>query len=177
MKYAQILRRQERMKNDVLDLIARQPARTMAVIHYALPHNPYMYDEKGGYTGPQNTCYELGNVPGYERNLLALDRFIGEVTTALRKAGRFEEAMLVLTSDHSFRYDPDRKNGKLTAPLSHVPLIVKLPRQSGSFDVRQQYTLGAASRLIDTGLTTEGSGPAFASRLLGDPAKLLARKP
>lgn len=168
MQYSQILRRQEEMKSDILDVLKRR-SRTLAVFHYGLPHSPYMCDDSGNYVGPGRTSYTLSDVTGYERNLRALDRFIGEIVATLRQSGGFDDAMLVLTSDHGFRYDPERLAGRLTSPITHVPLIVKLPGQTEPFDVQGQFSMQTVSRLIDSGLSTGGNAPAFASRLLDTP--------
>jgi membrane-anchored protein YejM (alkaline phosphatase superfamily) len=63
--------------------------------------------------------------------LLYLDRVVGRIIEQLKAAGKFDDALLIFTSDHGWRWDPDVPVKDWTADpiLRKVPLLVKLPRQ------------------------------------------------
>jgi len=57
----------------------------------------------------------------------------------LKALDRYDNAMLVFTSDHSWRHDPEyedivfdefKKRGAKKSPMKHVPLLIKWPHQS-----------------------------------------------
>jgi len=135
----QILKVHERTREDVFSIIRDQPAATFAVIHYMLPHEPFILNPDGTYRRPDDSAWVRPNVEGYTRNLACLDRLIGQFTQATREAGRFDDALVILTSDHSWRFDPARKAGEITSPVTHVPLLVKLPGQRESVSVSDRF--------------------------------------
>jgi hypothetical protein len=119
-----------------LETIDRVVEPTFGYFHYCLPHYPYVW-EAGGKKNPMPKPPMKHTVASYRDNILYVDTVIGEVVTALHKAGKFDDALLVITSDHSWRYDPDHPHGKLhvedvdpESELRRVPLIVKLPGQT-----------------------------------------------
>jgi hypothetical protein len=65
---------------------------------------------------------------GYLRQLVYFDRVVGELMERLKRAGKYEDALIILTSDHSWRFDPDTKLA--TQARRWVPLLVKLPGQT-----------------------------------------------
>lgn len=174
VQYAQMVRRHKDMKRDVLNVITQQPKNTFAVFHYPLPHNPYLFDEDGEFCGPDKIVYEYGNVEGYERNLAALDRFIGEVVAAMKRAGRFDDALIILTSDHTFRYDPQREAGHITCPLTHVPLIIKTPGQRRALALRSRFENRDLGALIIDKALAAGSPLEDIERLLKPGAAVAA---
>lgn len=106
-------------------------------IHYLLPK-------------PVNTVHLIDSLEHYENSLKIVDGYIGELMTALVNSGKWNDSLIILTSDHSWRTDP---NGPLAGcreyqfalegrwgsavehdpdplhPWKHVPLIIKLPGQ------------------------------------------------
>ncbi len=173
MRYLQKVRLHEDMKRDLFRVLTEQPDNTFAVFHYPLPHAPYLFDENGDFAGLEGIVYKPGDEAGYERNLKALDRLIGEIVSALERADRFDDALLILTSDHSYRAEPRRKDGRSTDPVNHVPLIVKLPGQSQPLAMEQPYTMNRIALLIDGGLASHGA-PERIARLLTPPAPVTA---
>jgi hypothetical protein len=148
MKDRQILKVHERTREDICSVIRNQPAATFAVFHYVLPHEPFILNPDGQYRGPDESAWIRPNVEGYTRNLACLDRQIGAFVQVMREAGRFDDALVILTSDHSWRFDPDRKTGKLTAPVTHVPLLVKLPGQHESIVLSSRFETRDIGSLI-----------------------------
>jgi hypothetical protein len=135
----QILEIHERTRDDAFSVIRDQPAATFAVIHYMLPHEPFILNPDGSYRGPDDSAWVRSNVEGYARNLACLDRLIGQFVRAMREAGRWDDALAIMTSDHSWRFDPDRKAGRINTPVTHVPLLVKLPAQRESVSVSARF--------------------------------------
>lgn len=124
------------LREDVEWVLAGSPRRTFAVLHYCLPHKPYLFNEDGSErpTDPEMTRESLES---YERHLACLDVRIGEFLDLLREAGRLDESLVIITSDHSWRADPLRRTGE--HPITHVPLIVKLPHQRTGLDIHERF--------------------------------------
>jgi hypothetical protein len=148
----QILKVHERASEDIFSVLRDQPAATFAVVHYLLPHEPFFLNPDGSYRGPDESAWVRSNTEGYMRNLACLDGFIGQIVQVMRESGRFDDALLIVTSDHSWRFDPARKTGKVKSPLTHVPLLVKLPGQHESVSVTERFETRTLGSLIRWGL-------------------------
>lgn len=151
-----------RVDQDIRAIIRDQPARTFAVVHHPLPHPPYLLNTDGSYRGRIWTDHVCANEEGYERNLVNLDLAIGRLVGELKAAGRYDDALLVLTSDHSWRQDPavvERTDEQLT----HVPLIVKLPGQVDALDVHEEFRTHRLGELIGNYLRPESNAARLAS--------------
>jgi len=121
-------------------------------VNFLDPHFPYDPPETlrqrfGGTTKTVNaqkrkTTNELGMIAGlslftredllplYDADLAAADHAVGELVRCLESAGVFEDALVVLTSDHGeLLGEKGRFSHQLYVdePLMHVPLILKLP--------------------------------------------------
>jgi glucan phosphoethanolaminetransferase (alkaline phosphatase superfamily) len=127
---------QEQAHRWALQVIGHMNQPTFAYFHYCLPHYPYVWNAQGKKAViPADPNQQT--VDNYHGNLLYLDRVLGEVVDALKRAGKYDSSMLVLTSDHSWRKDPldsytnmAEEDAKPDTPLRHVPLIVKMPGQT-----------------------------------------------
>jgi len=86
---------------DILDIISQQPRRTFAIFHYLLPHPPYLLTPNGSTIGDQDPHYAADDPQGYQRNLACLDHLIGRFIEAMKRAQRFDDALVILSSDHS----------------------------------------------------------------------------
>ncbi|HPD30273.1 MAG TPA: sulfatase-like hydrolase/transferase [Phycisphaerae bacterium] len=148
MNDRQILTVHERTRNDAFSVIRDQPAAAFAVIHYMLPHEPFILDPDGTYRGPDDSAWIRPNVEGYTRNLEGLDRLIGEFVQAMHGAGRFDDALVIVTSDHSWRFDPARKSGTIVTPVTHVPLLIKLPGQQTPVSISNRFETRRLGSLI-----------------------------
>ncbi len=125
---------------------------TLNYLHILLPHVPYRYLPSGEqYVGPDP---DLGRVDddwmdepwltrlGRQRLQLQMgyvDALLGELLDQLRSRGIYDDALIVVTSDHGISFRPGGpiraiegqplEDGDV-ADLVHVPLLVKLPGQS-----------------------------------------------
>lgn len=101
--------------------------------HSSLPHFPFQFDESGVPHGEAAESFLDATPAGaeealknYRRQVRALDAVIGGFTAALKQAGLYEEAIVVLTSDHGLRtWRMDAPPS--TDPLARVPLLLKRP--------------------------------------------------
>jgi len=120
-------------RDDVLNLIDTWPDNTFAFIHWPFPHHPFIFNADGSYHGPfHGTEPRIGTPDEYDRHLQFLDRLIGRVIGALKASGKFEQSLIVITSDHSWREDPDPSFRQEPEWECRVPLVIKLPgQQSG----------------------------------------------
>ena len=121
-------------------------------LHYLPPHQPYdpgpEFDRftDPGYSGiirPDMSLqrYSLGLdgledrdleqlVALYDGNLSVADAAVGQVLQALKSAGRFDDALIVITSDHGEAFMEHGRQGHNTTlfdEMLHVPLMVRLP--------------------------------------------------
>jgi arylsulfatase A-like enzyme len=120
-------------------------------VNYMEPHQPWMADppydrwvraEPRARALLQRDLYthelrgfdadEIGVITAsYDGQIAAMDAALGELVAALKARGRYENALVVVTSDHGEmlgEHDTVGHMGRmLYEPLVHVPLVVKLP--------------------------------------------------
>ncbi len=101
-------------------MAVRHGGRSFSFLHLALPHGPFFSLDADGNMVPLNT-----DVAGYEFGLEAADRAVGELRRAMEGAGVWEEALVVVTSDHPYRYQYAGGYGN-----GHIPMMIKFPHQS-----------------------------------------------
>ena len=127
--------------------IDRMPGNTVAFVHYPLPHAPFVFNADGSFRGPYPVHDDLknededrmaGTVEDYRRQLGYLDHMVGNLIERLRRAGKYDDALIVMTSDHSWRQDPDPR--LRTAGRRSVPLLIKLPGQRNGCVVDQPFS-------------------------------------
>ena len=141
---AAVLETHRGLTADSLALVTR-PDPVFSVLHWPLPHHPYLLNPDGSYRGAASAAWEKGNLEGYQRNLAVLDAKIGELVAAMKAAGTWNNSLLVLTSDHGWRNDPARQPGD---DLRHVPLMVKLPGHTEPRQVDADIELSRLGELI-----------------------------
>ena len=124
--------------DESLKLIDAAPSNTFAVFHWPLPHGPFVLNADGSF----RESYPGGGIleglsrrnvtpEGYERHLQYHDAVVGQLIDHLKASGNFDRALVVLTSDHSWRGDPlePTENWKIDPVMRRVPLFIKLPNQ------------------------------------------------
>jgi hypothetical protein len=110
-------------------------------LHLLLPHSPWVHL-------PSGTRYEAPQLPmtgqwwpqlAHQRHLAQLeytDRLLGEALAALADAGTYDDALIVVTSDHGHSFTPGVAGRRLlageraAAELAWVPLFIKEPGQT-----------------------------------------------
>jgi len=118
-------------------------------LHVLLPHVPYRYLPSGArYPGPDPDLGRDGDQwisepwpvdLGRQRHLLQVgyvDALLGEVLDTLRDRGVYDDALIVVTSDHGISFRPGEPirglegqalTDEVLADLAWVPLLVKRP--------------------------------------------------
>jgi|GEM_PF-923861 len=148
------------MRKDVEWLLTQSPPRTFAVIHYILPHKPYLFDAQGNEL-PLNPSMTVETEEAYERHLSCMDIRLGEFLDALDASGRLDESLIIVTADHAWRADPLRRSG--LHPVEHVPLIVKLPQRSETLAVHSPFPMHRIAALIEHCLRAEPTARGLAA--------------
>ena len=101
--------------------VAADPKLGLILVHFPLPHEPYLSD-------PSRCCFGLRNPPveGYFDNLDLLDRTLAELQRSMELAGTWENTNVLLTSDHWYR-----RARALDGKIDHrVPFLLKLAGQN-----------------------------------------------
>ncbi len=131
-------------------VLDRNQTDVFAVFHWPLPHGPFVFDEEGRYRGPYDSRFDTmyGTPEDYLRHLRLLDRRVGEIVEHLQAAGRFDDALIVFTSDHSWRRDPLLPKDSHAPERRHVPLLIKFPGQSEPRESWEPVALTDLGRLI-----------------------------
>ncbi|HEY3012917.1 MAG TPA: sulfatase-like hydrolase/transferase [Gemmatimonadales bacterium] len=144
-------------RSAVRDLVRRSDTNMFAMVHWPLPHGPFVLNEDGTYRGPFRASRMWGTPADYQRHLAFLDLVLGEALAELETAGLLDRALVIVTSDHSWKLEPDSSLRAAPSARTWVPLIVKLPHQRVGYQVPGRFChgqLGALlQRVMDTTLT------------------------
>ncbi|MEB2284498.1 MAG: hypothetical protein B6D46_03125 [Polyangiaceae bacterium UTPRO1] len=136
------------------------------------PHEPYeppppldvMFPTKHAELGTMMTDLVYGGkaltpemrehfVSQYDGEIVYADRELGAILARLEAAGRYDDALIVVTSDHGELLGEHGLAGHGVAPFepeTHVPLLVKYPgqRRGGERVERRVSTLGIFATLV-----------------------------
>jgi len=119
-----------------------QEGRSFEFLHFGVPHLPFIYDSSG--YNPAASQY-LENDENYENQLSYVDRLFGEYVRALKRAGRFENATVIATSDHAYRKMREEN------AWPRVPLLVKRVAQTQRRDFSRPIASEALLRCLVVG--------------------------
>jgi hypothetical protein len=146
------------------------PRPTLWMKHALLPHGPWVYLPDGRMSRPPGPELLPGmqTIPGFyddylrhhneQRQLLQLgfaDRLLGRLIARLKRAGIYDDTLVVMTADHGFAWKvgvDTRRNVSLSNvdELGSVPMIVKRPRQhAGRVSGALAQTLDVAPTIAD----------------------------
>jgi len=153
-----------KLQRDTLATIANCPPNQFAVFHIPLPHCPWIFNPDGTYAGPYKGARMSHDPEGYRKHLTYLDVVIGRFVEAMKRAGKYDNALVIMTSDHSWRLDYTYE-GRLRdgEELRHVPLFVKLPGQKQPRRIAERFELNRLREAIDA--TMRGDSAAAAAAL------------
>lgn len=180
----------------LLDGISDDPL-ALHYLHVLLPHQPFRYLPSGRtYERP---AFVIGRdfdnwgdeewpvALGRQRHLLQLrytDALVGRVLDRLRALDLYDDALIVLTSDHGIAFRPGHPirgvleqtlTDEVLAELLWVPLLVKLPGQSGGEIVDDNVlltdVLPTIAEVLDVGLPSPVDGRSVLSGDARGPAK------
>jgi hypothetical protein len=131
---------EQKVEDEAMRLARRSPDNTFGFVHFPLPHAPFVFGAGGQYLGPFDEARMHGTVEDNARHLRVVDALVGRFMRALDSVGRLDSAVVVLTSDHSWKKDPDRRERSLER-LRRVPLIVREPGRTRGRVVREPTCL------------------------------------
>jgi arylsulfatase A-like enzyme len=112
----------------------------------------------------------------YDGQILAMDAALGELVADLKKRGRYENALIVVTADHGEllgEHDMVGHGGRMMYEgLLHIPLVVKLPGAA-----RPKAVIGTPVQLVDILPTVlQTIGAPVPAGVQGSPLQQVARK-
>lgn len=120
-------------------IVRNQNQPGFAVIHYMIPHFPYIFTRDG----PKDlfAVYEDEEVSNYYGNLAYLDEKIGDIIAFLKESNKYADSLIIMTSDHGWRFDPDYDKTNWWGLLAkrHVPLFIKMPHQNRSIPINTVF--------------------------------------
>lgn len=169
-----------------IEFIEAQPADVpmFMQLHYLPPHTPYRPTEEfdiftdPAYEGPVQPKMALRRYNSgkkvftpadveqllalYDGNLRMVDDAVDQVFEALKEAGRWENTLVILTSDHGEAFGEHgvyTHNSTLYEEMIHIPFVVRLPGGEipTAVDVSRPVTL---ADLVPTVLGRLGLPPA-----------------
>jgi hypothetical protein len=108
-------------------------------LHWPIPHAPYIYDRTSDRLGVSNV-----SSTGYLDNLALSDLAFGEVRADMTRAGVWDKSVVILTSDHWWRY-AEGLDGRKDL---RVPFAVHFPGQTHRVIYAKRFNTVATHDLI-----------------------------
>ncbi len=168
-------RLQKGIEAEALRVARAASANTFAVFHFPLPHAPFIFEADGRYRGPFPGGRMEGTAEDYSRQLRYLDDVLGRFLDSLEASGRLDSALLIVTSDHSWKKDPDRA-ARTVERLQRVPLVVKWPGQGVGKIVEEEVCLLELGAVIAAAIgrttTADEAARLVAGEIRGGEAKV-----
>ncbi len=130
----------------LLDALALPEKNLFLVAHLPIPHAPFVFNADGSYRGPFQGERMAYDEEGYARHLQYLDRVLGQFIDTLKECGTYDDAALIVTSDHMWK---EYRPGYRKARKRHVPLFIKLPGQNDEVDIGHPVNLTRLAPVID----------------------------
>jgi len=149
----------QRLRADVRRELAAIDDGVLLFAHLPMPHSPFVFDRDGNYLGPYAGERSQGTPEQYEEQLRFADRVLGESVQALRDSGRFERALLIVTSDHSWRHDVEAMRAGDPLADRWVPLLVKWPHQSEPLVAPEPFCTVRLAPLLEAVMRSADPGP------------------
>jgi hypothetical protein len=152
-----------------MERIDRSSEPTLHFIHSYLPHPPAHYLPSGAHFNQPRLNQlrawtknwwpndEIGVLQAEKHYLMQsgfVDTLLGRLLERLVEMGLFDEALIVVTSDHGWSFRPGQSSrmayDETAADILPVPLFIKAPRQSeGRIDDRPVETVDILPTLAD----------------------------
>jgi phosphoglycerol transferase MdoB-like AlkP superfamily enzyme len=125
--------------NDEIDAVTKKiitadAGPTFAMFHYVIPHPPFIYKRNGPTSFLKPADYTSPS--GYHGNLEFLDEKIGELIDLCKRVGKYDQSLIILTSDHGWRFDGEAA----LEELCHVPLFIKFPYQDSPIEIHSPFS-------------------------------------
>lgn len=156
--FASSLANQPTRLTSFLDAVQPTDKPFFAFLHLVLPHQPWFsredgtrYRTPGDYTGPDVSSPWRARVTR-QRHLLQAqyaDRLVGVVLDRLQATGEYDDAVVVVASDHGAAFEPGESvrsvEDRNLDDIAYAPLFIKGPGQGdGAVDDRNVLTVDVA---------------------------------
>ncbi|MBA3260742.1 MAG: sulfatase-like hydrolase/transferase [Gemmatimonadales bacterium] len=136
---------------EALQVARTSPPNTLAFFHFPVPHAPFIFNPDGSYRGAFPGHRMEGTVADQHRHFQYLDTVLGRFLDTLRSSGKLDSALVVVTSDHSWKLDPNPEARALER-VRWVPLLIKWPGQDSPVSVSGEFCLMSIGRIIDAAI-------------------------
>lgn len=154
--------------------LATQRGRVFLFVNILDPHEPYdppppfdtHFPGKHEEFGAMMTTLVFGGTPltpemrahfasQYDGEVAVADQAVGAIIASMKKRGRYDQALVIVTSDHGEFLGEHGLAGHGQPPFEpevHVPLLVKYPfsRRAGERVARRVSTLGIFSTILSS---------------------------
>jgi len=181
--FASSLANQPTRLTSFLDALQPTDQPFFAFFHLVLPHQPWFsredgtrYRTPGDYTGPDISSPWRARVTR-QRHLLQAqytDRLVGLVLDRLQATGEYDDAVVVVASDHGASFEPGESvrsiEDRNLDDIAYAPLLIKAPGQEeGAVDDRNVLTVDVVPTVAAL-LGTEPTWDVDGVTLTDDPA-------
>ena len=139
--------------------IEADPRGTIVFWHSSLPHYPYALTAEGSLHGsPADAVWAVGQDPengrrNYLEQVRLVDRLMGEFIGRLKRAGLYEEAIIIVTGDHGphtwVPFEPAEYPDVRNDLAPSVPLIIRAPGLEGVDPGLDYQHIDLAPTLLD----------------------------
>lgn len=109
-----------------------------AVFHLPVPHSPFCYNRSGIKSRVEGAAVDV--VVSARRQHAYVDSLIAEFVDRLRHHGKYENSTIVLTSDHTWREDPDLPQPLPEVVATRIPLLIKTARQRAGVRIYSPFS-------------------------------------
>jgi hypothetical protein len=130
---ARYLRIQQAAEKVVLD-----PKYSFVLVHWPVPHMPFIYDRNKGYRW-------IVSWDGYFGNMVLADKSFGEIRKGLELNGLWDASTIIVTSDHFWR-DSNLYDSRVD---DRVPFIIKLPGKSMGLKYERVFNTIVTRELLE----------------------------
>ena len=117
------------------------------------------------------------NLETYDRNIAFLDHQLGLFLRELEARSLFDDSLIVITSDHGNRFfatGPGWHGGDLSQDNIHVPLLVKMPRQTKGESIARVAQLADVAPTIFEAIGLQAPEEFFGSPLARNSRAVIA---
>jgi hypothetical protein len=98
------------------------PRFALVVIHYPIPHEPFIWDR-------ESDSFRIDNQATYQDNLALADRTLDGLMASLQESGLASKTTVVVTADHWRRTAAGESGPRVGDPRHRVPFLVRFPGQ------------------------------------------------
>jgi hypothetical protein len=133
-------------RKEMLELLAENPSSDFAFFHAPWPHYPFVCNPDGSYFGFR---WDSSRSKDYMRELQYLDKLVGEIIDTLRTSEKFDDSLLIFTSDHGWRADSDAEIQNIPDFKRRIPLIIKLPGQKTGQVIDKEFCPNLLKPLLE----------------------------